>query len=78
MHRAQILLEKAQYDTLKALGERSGLSISSLVREAVELYLRTDAERAAPALEEIEGIGSDANASGRQHDAHLYPPRTPR
>lgn len=77
MHRTQILLEKAQYDTLKALGDRTGLSVSNLVREAVARYLRTDAG-GAPSLEEIEGIGSDAQATGRAHDAHLYPRRTRR
>lgn len=75
MHRAQILLEKAQYDTLKALGERAGISVSHLVRDAVALYLRTDAGRGGPGLSAIEGIGSDAKTSGRHHDAHLYPRR---
>jgi hypothetical protein len=73
MQRAQILLEKWQYDTLKSLSEKRGISLSNLVREAVEVYLRQGERRRAPALQEIEGIGSDAAASGRRHDDFLYP-----
>jgi hypothetical protein len=76
MHRTQVLLEKSQYDTLKCLCERKGLSLSNVVREAVALYLRTGAEKGgAPSLDDIEGIGNDAGATGRGHDAHLYPQR---
>lgn len=78
MQRTQILLEKSQYDTLKSLCERKGLSLSNVVRDAVELYLRTVANKRAPALQEIEGIGSDAQATGRTHDTHLYSRRSRR
>ena len=75
MNRTQILLEKSQYDTLKALSERKGTSLSNLVREAVELYLKAGQKRPAPGLDGIEGIGSDVQSSGRKHDAILYPRR---
>lgn len=73
MHRTQILLDKAQYDTLKALSERKGLSLSSLVREAVGVYLRSGRDGGAADLGDIEGIGSDAKGRGRRHDDYLYP-----
>jgi hypothetical protein len=78
MHRTQILLEKSQYDTLKSLCERKGVSLSNVVREAVALYLRTGAKKGAPSLDDIEGIGNDPDATGRKHDAHLYPRRKSR
>ena len=73
MNRTQILLDKAQYDTLKALSERKGVSLSNLVREAVAMYLKAGQERPAPGLGEIEGIASDTQGSGRKHDDYLYP-----
>jgi predicted DNA-binding protein len=39
MKRAQILLEEWQYDTLKALSEKRGESLSHVVREAVAMHL---------------------------------------
>jgi len=73
MHRTQVLFEKWQYDTLKSLSERKETSLSHLVREAVEVYLKASERSGGRGLDEIEGIGSDAKASGRKHDAFLYP-----
>lgn len=75
MQRTQVILDEWQYDGLKALAERRGESMSSVVRDAVAAYLRRPATSAGPALAEIEGIGRDAVASGRGHDGALYPTR---
>lgn len=75
MNRAQILLEEWQYDTLKALSERRGESLSHVVREAVAMYLSAKDQPARPRLAQIEGLGSDRQATGRAHDQFLYAPR---
>jgi hypothetical protein len=76
MYRAQILLERWQYDSLKARSERDRRSISDVVREAVSTYLGRSTPAARNALEGIEGVGADRLARGRQHDRLLYPPRS--
>ena len=72
MQRTQVLLEGWQYETLKALSAQRGESLSHVVREAVEVYLRQAEADDVPRLDEIEGIGSDRGASGRTHDDVLY------
>jgi plasmid stability protein len=74
MHRAQIIIEEWQYEALKSLAERTGRSVSALVREILEERLGSPAERPATRLEAITGIGQDPEASGREHDAYLYNP----
>jgi Arc/MetJ-type ribon-helix-helix transcriptional regulator len=39
MHRAQILLDPGQHDTLAEIARRDGTSISEIVRAAVETWL---------------------------------------
>lgn len=75
MHRTQLILEDWQYDTLKSLSERRGESLSNVVRDAVAEYLGKAAPSAAPGLAAIEGIGTDSETSGREHDRFLYPTR---
>jgi hypothetical protein len=77
MHRTQILLEKWQYDALKARAERAGRSLSDFVREAVSAYLGEAgvATDAPSGLDAVAGIGSDREATGRTHDRFLYNPR---
>lgn len=78
MQRTQILLEGWQYETLKALSEQRGESLSGVVREAVEMYLKQAERAVVPRLEDIEGIGSDAKGRGRAHDDMLYGKRARR
>jgi len=79
MHRTQIMLDDWQYQDLKVAAERTGRSISSLVREAVTAYLRRQQRPAPTKLAEIAAIGEDDQASGRDHDTVLYgPPRRKR
>ncbi len=77
MHRTQILLDDWQYETMKALAEREGRSLSSLIRDAVAAFL-SRREKPTTRLAEITGIGNDAEASGRDHDDVLYGPRRDR
>lgn len=78
MHRAQVILEKWQYDTLKARSEQDGRSVSDVVREAVSLYLgRAPKDRLDP-LDAVAGIGADPEESGRRHDRDVSRPTTKR
>lgn len=72
MHRTQLLLEDWQYESLRARAEREGTSLASLVREALAVYLTEERTAAERRLAEIEGIGSDGEARGREHDRFLY------
>ena len=72
MHRTQIQLDDVQYEDLKAMAEREGKSLSRLIREAVSAFIRKRNRRTGGRLSDIEGIGEDADASGREHDRFLY------
>jgi hypothetical protein len=74
MHRTQILLDPWQYEQLKAAAEREGRSISSLVRDAVTLFLKGSPRKTATKLADIGGIGADGEVRGRDHDAVLHGP----
>ena len=71
MQRTQVLLERWQYDTLKGLAERSGRSLSETLRQILTSHLQLP-KNARERLLPIEGLGSDAKASGRDHDRLLY------
>jgi hypothetical protein len=78
MHRAQIILEKWQYDALRSRAECDGRSVSEMVREAVDAYLGRARTVGSGGLAAIRGIGADASATGRTHDRYLYPLPTKR
>jgi hypothetical protein len=71
MHRAQIILEEWQYQTLRARADREGRSISEIVREIFHRALIPSPCRKSR-LKEIEGIGEDRSGYGRAHDRLLY------
>lgn len=75
MHRAQILLEEWQYQTLKSEADREGKSVSELIRDMLTKRFR---RRRKDGLDELDGIVSDPNTSGKDHDLHLYGTRKPR
>jgi predicted DNA-binding ribbon-helix-helix protein len=75
MHRTQILLEKWQYERMKTIAEREGRSLSSVVREAIDVFLRRGSAKPATRLSEIVGIAEDTESRGRNHDDVLYRPR---
>ena len=72
MHRTQILIEDWQYEVLKSMASREGRSISELLRAILARHLRDEAVGSKPGLAEIEGLGNDPDASGREHDRFLY------
>lgn len=71
MVRAQVLIEEWQHARLKSLADRSGKSISELLREILGERLGPRRSRKG-GLEAIAGIESDAQTSGREHDLYLY------
>ncbi len=72
MHRTQLILDEWQYDGIRAIAESSGMSISSVVREAVSEYLSQRDRSTGTELEELRGLGRDPGLSGADHDAVLY------
>ena len=71
-HRTQLILEEWQYDGVRALAESSGVSLASVVREAVSEYLSHRDAAQGSSLEELRGIGHDPDLSGIDHDEVLY------
>lgn len=71
MHRTQIILEDWQYQVLRARAEQEGRSMSELVREILRAAL-SQPSRKKNRLNEMEGVGEDAIAYGRDHDQFLY------
>jgi len=65
-------LDDWQYEVLKTMSEKEGSSISYLVREAVASYLTKDQKKAKRKLRQLEGLGEDTEATGRDHDKFLY------
>lgn len=72
MHRTQLSLEEWQYEALLALSQREGRSLSNLVREILSQHLRRTRKSARAKLLELEGIGANPEATGRDHDRILY------
>ena len=72
MHRTQILLEEWQYDALRSQAERTGTSLSEMIREAVSLYVARRGKQKRAGLLGFKGVGQDAEVSGRDHDRILY------
>jgi plasmid stability protein len=70
VHRTQLLIEEWQYDALRVRAERRAISISELVREILAKYL--EANDRPSGVYRLEGLGSDASSSAREHDAFLY------
>jgi hypothetical protein len=71
MHRSQIFLEEWQYETLKARAERTGLSISEVVRVILNEHLAEDQNKALHLLESLNGIGKSKHQA-RNLDERLY------
>ena len=76
MVRTQILLTEEQARTLRRLSAERGVSMAVLVREAVEMLVRSiegvpSAERQRRALEAIGRFASGHRDVSAQHDKHL-------
>lgn len=72
MHKTHVVLEDWQYEALRTLAAREHRSISELVREMLTRHLAANHETARQRLAAMEGIGTDAHATGQEHDAFLY------
>ena len=72
MHRAQLLIEDWQYETLKARAERQGRSISELVREILSEHLGR--QLSSSGLDDLAGLVNDPDTTGESHDDDLYGP----
>jgi hypothetical protein len=72
MHRSQIILEDWQHEALKSLAERTGKSISEVVREILSDQLEEFRRSSKVGLRRIEGLGHAPDVAGRDHDTYLY------
>ena len=75
MHRTQIMLEESQYHALREKARSDGKSIGQLIREFVELGLKSISSRPKKrrrSLKQLQGLFSEPDTSGRDHDRHLY------
>ena len=72
MHKTHVFLEDWQYEALRTQAAREQRTISALIRELLTWHLSENQETARQRLAVIEGIGMDAHATGREHDAFLY------
>lgn len=64
MHRIQVLLTEVQYERLRHEAEVSGLSLSELVRAAVDQVYDTTQERLRRAIVESHGAWADRDDVG--------------
>ena len=71
MHRTQLMLEEWQYEALKAMAGSEGKSLSAVVRAILTGHLHKSRKQSRTDLGDIEGLFSDANAVGRDHDRFL-------
>lgn len=71
-HRTQVLFDDWQYESLKSIAEREGESLGHMVREAVAEYLIRDQGKRTLRLAQIEGVGANPHAAGKDHDDLLY------
>ena len=72
MVRTQISLTESQYRYLKETARESGVSMSSLVRDAVELQMRRREEHRQRALEIIGSFVADRDDVSVRHDEYLH------
>ena len=72
MHRAQVLLQECHFSFLKTESERQGKTISGLLREIVDDYVRNQARQDDPLWELIGIADGEDEATGRRHDMFLY------
>ena len=72
MHRTQLLLEDWQYEALKARAERSGRSLSDIVREILAAHLNARPKPKDDPLLLMDSVFEDGGGAGVDHDAYLY------
>ena len=74
VHRTQILLERRQYEALKAMARRSACGLSELVRRAIDKLLHAEnPAEGGTRLKDICAIARDRGGiSERDHDKIVY------
>jgi hypothetical protein len=74
MHRTQIMLEEAQYQTLRECARQDGKTMGKLARELIAAGLdrRAGKRRRGRRLDDLKGLFREPDVNGRDHDAHLY------
>jgi hypothetical protein len=72
MIRTQISLTESQYRYLKEASRESGVSLSSLVREAVSGLMRSQRESRRQALEILGSFVADRDDVSVRHDEYLH------
>ena len=72
LHRTQLMLEEWHYRYLKNTAEREDRSLSEILRDILSKYINERDSTRRSSLKEIDGIGADEEASGRDHDKWLY------
>ena len=72
MIRTQISLTESQYRYLKEAARESGVSLSSLVREAVDGLMRRQQESRRQALEILGSFVADRDDVSVRHDEYLH------
>jgi metal-responsive CopG/Arc/MetJ family transcriptional regulator len=65
------MLEQWHYEYLKNAAEQEGKSLSEILRDILSKYIN-ESDSTRSQLKEIAGIGTDEEASGREHDKWLY------
>jgi hypothetical protein len=69
MRRTQVYLTEEQWQRLAYIGRREGLTVSELIRKAIdEVYSHPDAIDFDDLLDKITGIWSDRSDMGRTED----------
>lgn len=72
MHTTQLILDDWQYEALNAQAETEQRSIPDIIQEVIARHLAGYPVQTRHRLAEMEGIGTDSEAGGREHDRYLY------
>ena len=73
MHRTQIYLDDAQYETLRSQARREGKSMASIIREILDEHLRAAGKPSRDPLLGVIGIGAgDGSAVAEHYEDYLY------
>ena len=73
MHRTQIYLEEAQYETLRAKARREGKTLAGVIRDLLDIALGRGPDAPADPLDGVIGTArGDGAAVAENHADYLY------
>ena len=75
--RTQVLLSPEQLERVKRIARREGTSVGAVIRDAVDAFTSTPADRRREALERLMAMNApvdDCEVMKAQIDAAAYPP----